>query len=83
MAVNQVIPFTPSTMKWEEWNGGLLHYFGEEPIPYVPETEWTNLANSLRLLNTFSVYNVPGPEEFTEWRDWAAAFVESVNGSSF
>ena len=80
MTIRQSIPFNPRSMSWDEWNGGLIHYFGEEPIPFTTEEDWATLANSLILLPTFATYGAPEINQFSDWREWASAFVEAVNG---
>lgn len=76
----QDIPFLAQDSTWENWNGSMLHYFGEEPLPMVSEENWSQFASSMQSLSTFSVYGIPGPDEFTDWRDWAESVILAVNG---
>jgi hypothetical protein len=78
--ITQDIPFLAEDTTWENWNGSMLHYFGEEPLPYVAEENWPSFANSMSSLSTFSVYALPGPDSYTDWRDWAEAVILIVNG---
>lgn len=78
----QSIPFLTDDMTWENWNGNMLHYFGEEPLPYLNEPNWKDFANNMVSLPTFSVFGLPGPDTFATWQDWAKAVIGSVNGTT-
>ena len=80
--INQDIPFLAEDMTWENWNGNMLHYFGEEPLPYVSEENWVSFADSMVSLSTFSSYAIPRGEEFENWQDWVEAVILTVNGST-
>lgn len=80
MAIQQFFPATPQFMAWEDWNGGLLHYYGEEPIPMLPEAEWRQVALSVGQLATFINYPVPSPDMYEHWQDWANDFSQIING---
>jgi hypothetical protein len=80
--IRQIIEFLPIDMEWTDWNGNLLHYYGQEPIPYVSEENWDTVADYLSGLSTFANYAVPNSDGYTEWQDWAKAFVEAVNGAT-
>lgn len=81
MAFQQFFPFG-SNMSWEDWNGNLLMFYGEEPIPYHPEIDWKNTAKSVVQLVAFEAYPVPDPELFENWQDWADEFTFIINGPS-
>lgn len=81
MAFEQFFPFG-SNMSWEDWNGNLLMFYGEEPIPYHDELNWKSTAKSVVQLATFEVYPVPDPELFENWQDWADEFTFIINGPS-
>jgi hypothetical protein len=78
--IYQDIPVLPVNISWEEWNGNMLHYYGEEPLPYVAEENWPEFARMMGSLTTFSAYGFPGPETYSDWRDWASAIITIVNG---
>lgn len=80
--LKDIIQFLPTDMEWDNWNGNLLHYFGEEPIPYVSEENWDQVADYLSGLATFTNYNIPNSSGYSEWQQWANAFIEAVNGST-
>ena len=84
MAVSQVIrqeiPFLPDNEPWEDWNGSMLEYFGQEPIPYVTEDKWQEFAAALSGTPTFANYALPGPDGFEHWQDWVMAIIGLVNG---
>ena len=78
--IKQIIEFLPADIEWDNWNGNLLHYYGEEPIPYVGEDEWQTVADYLSGLATFANYLIPDSAGYDSWRHWANDFIESVNG---
>lgn len=81
--ITQGIGWIPLNATWEDWNGNMVHYFGEEPIPYIPhEEEWKTVAMAVIGLPTFSVYSPPSPDLYNNWQDWALAFRTAVNGST-
>lgn len=80
MALESFFPFTPDYMSWEDWNGNLVMFYGEEPIPQHPEIEWKIVANSVGQLPTFINYPVPDPQLYDHWQDWANEFTEIING---
>jgi hypothetical protein len=82
MAVQNFFPFSPSGATWESWNGNLIMFFGEEPIPYNNEINWKQTAANVAELPTFSVYPVPDPNRFASWQDWALEFTQIINGPS-
>lgn len=78
--ITQDIFFSGEGQTWENWNGSLLHFFAEEPLPYVKEEEWQQVARTISGLATFANYAVPDPEAFEDWRVWVNMFIEAVNG---
>ena len=76
----QSIPFIATDADWESWNGNMLHYFGQEPLPRVDEDNWPDFAQSMIGLPTFSAYGLPGPESYERWQDWVSTIVGMVNG---
>lgn len=80
MALQSFFPFIPSYSNWEDWNGNLIMFYGEEPIPVLPEAEWKSVANNVAQLPTFLNYPVPSPDLYENWQDWANEFTEIING---
>ena len=80
MALELFFPFTPDYMSWEDWNGNLVMFYGEEPIPVLPEADWKAVADNVAQLPTFLNYPVPDPALYTNWQDWAYEFTEIING---
>jgi hypothetical protein len=80
--ITQNIPFLPENATWENWNGSMLHYFGEEPLPYFEEARWREFAENMVSLPTFSVFALPEPDTFPDWKDWAQTVVAAVNGTT-
>jgi hypothetical protein len=80
MALQSFFPFTPNFMSWEDWNGNLVMFYGEEPIPALPEEDWKQVANNVAQLATFLNYPVPDPQLYENWQDWALEFTEIING---
>lgn len=82
MAIQQFFPYVPQYISWENWNGALIQFFSEEPIPYNPETNWRETAKAACELPTFAAYPVSDPDRFKNWQDWALDFTEIINGPS-
>ena len=79
--IRQIIEFGPEGSSWADWNGNLVHYFGEQPIPYLPdETEWQEVARSVTQLPTFLNYAIQDPMAYETWQDWVRDFITAVNG---
>ena len=74
-------PFIPQYTSWEDFNGNLIMYYGQELIPYTIENDWQHTANGMAQSATFSSYPLPNPEIYSNWQDWAAEFTLIVNGS--
>jgi hypothetical protein len=75
-----VIEFLPNYATWDEWNGQLVHYFGEQTFSVLPETQWKEVAQSVADNPVFDKYSIPDPEAFVNWQDWALSLILSVNG---
>jgi hypothetical protein len=80
MALESFFPFTPDYMTWEDWNGNLVMFYGEQPIPALPEDEWRSVADNVAQLPTFLNYPVPDAQLYANWQDWAYEFTEIING---
>lgn len=78
--ITQSIPFLPDNEPWEDWNGSMLEYFGQEPIPYVVEDEWRDFAMAMIGTPTFANYALPSPDGFERWQDWVMAIIGLING---
>jgi len=82
MALIQFFPFTPDYMSWEDWNGNLLGFYSEEPIPYTSEEGWMIVASNMAQLPIFAKYPIPDPDGYENWQTWANDFTMIVNGPS-
>lgn len=82
MSTQQFFPCVPAYMDWNSWNGNLIMYFPEEPIPYATEDSWQGVAKSVSQLPTFSSYPVPDPSLYANWQSWANEFTLIINGPS-
>jgi hypothetical protein len=82
MAFQPFFPFTPNGMSWEDWNGNLIMFYGQEPVAYNSEENWKETARGVAQLTTFEVYPVPSPDVYENWQDWALEFTEIINGTS-
>jgi hypothetical protein len=76
----QSIPFIAGDNTWDSWNGSMLHYFGEEPLPRVDEDNWPAFARDMISLTAFSAFGLPEPDSYDRWQDWVSAVVTMVNG---
>jgi len=82
MAFQPFFPFTPNGMSWEDWNGNLIMFYGQEPVAYHLEENWRETARGVSQLTTFEVYPVPDPDVYQNWQDWANEFTLIINGPS-
>lgn len=76
-----LIQFLPDFSTWEEWNGQILHYFGEQQFPFLPEDKWVDVARAITNNPVFDAYGVPSPDTFSDWRVWARVLTETINGN--
>lgn len=82
MAFQQFFPCIPDYMSWEDWNGNLIIYYSQEPVPYSEELFWPTTAKSICELPTFAAYPTPDPAAYENWQTWAKDFTEIINGPS-
>lgn len=75
-----VFPFNPINSDWQTFNGNLIMYYGQNPIPITSEDDWTITAKNIAQTPSFMQYNIPGPEIFDSWQDWASQFIILING---
>jgi hypothetical protein len=81
MSLQTFFPFIPEGSDWQTWNGNLIMFFSEEPIPYVEDDEqWRMVAKNVSQLPTFEVYPVPDPDLYQTWQPWASEFTLIING---
>ena len=78
----QYFPFSSQYSTWEDWNGNLIIWYGQESIPSGPEEDWRMIAEEVAELPTFSAYPVPTPGSFETWQEWADEFSQIINGPS-
>lgn len=77
----EYIPFITRENSWDAWNANLAHYFSEQHIPVMSETNWREVANALTTNGFWARYNVPSDSHFDSWQDWADQFSQAVNGA--
>lgn len=77
----QVLEFLPAYNSWDDWNGQLVHYFGEQQFSVLPEAEWVEVALAVTVNPVFDKYSIPDPRGFTSWQEWASALTFSINGN--
>jgi hypothetical protein len=80
MSIQSFFPFSSKFSDWESWNGNLIMFYGEEPIPYNNEISWRDTASNVIQLPTFATYSLPSPDRYENWQDWASAFTQLING---
>lgn len=68
-------------MDWADWNGLLLVWFGEQPLPYHNnEDDWKDTAVSVSGNAYFQPYGIPDPDDYEDWRPWAEEVTALING---
>jgi hypothetical protein len=75
-----IFPFVPEQTDWQSFNGNLIMYYGQEPLPISNELNWHDTARNLVQFPAFASYGIPNPDLFENWQDWAQQFVLLVNG---
>ncbi len=75
-----VFPFIPEHTDWQAFNGNLIMYYGQEPLPISSEINWKDTARNLVQTPSFASYGIPNPESFESWQTWAQQFVLLING---
>lgn len=64
-----------TAVEWTDRIAGLLPF----TVPRLyNEMEWKNWARSLLLNPTISNNDVPDPEDFDDWQQWAERFNQAV-----
>ena len=76
----RVFPFSVENTDWQSFNGNLIMYYGQEPIPISSEDDWEITAKNVSQIPSFVQYNIPDPEGFENWQDWAKEFILLING---
>ena len=79
---NVFLPSIPEYMSWDDWNGTFVIYYGQEPLPILPEDQWREAADQIAALPTFAVYPIPGSGGFSTWQQWAREVTTIINGPS-
>ena len=82
MSVQGFFPFIPHYTTWEDWNGNLIMYYSEEPIPYTSEEDWKTTVKNMIALPTFLSAPIPDPELYEHWEDWVNQFNLILNGKT-
>jgi hypothetical protein len=70
-------------MSWEDWNGNMAIYYGQEHIVFQPEENWRAAAQHMSSLAVMEPYPVPSPDKFENWQDWANEFTLIINGPAY
>ena len=78
----QYFPFSPEYSTWEDWNGNVAIWYGQENIPQVSEAEWQSAAQQIMETPTFAVFPISSPNTFETWQEWAEDFSQIINGPS-
>ena len=62
-----------------DWAQQLRSEYSEDDIPVLyNQNDWQNWGNSLRLIGTFSGASIPRTESFSDWREWAQRFTQTI-----
>ena len=76
-------PCLPDLMSWEDWNGNLAIYYGQQNIMFSSEENWKEAATNMMKMESFGAYPLPNPEPYDSWQDWAKEFTLSINGRTY
>lgn len=78
------ILYDPRYQNFVDWACLLCEQYAAQNL-YIPDasTDWRQWAEGLKAIDIFTNEGVPGPAPFSEWQDWALAFVNAVNHGKF
>lgn len=70
--MNVLVP-EPGGLTWQEWSAAFSGYntsvsFIPQPMP---EVDWKTWAREVRQVPSFEGYNLPEPEDYDTWQEWA------------
>lgn len=69
----------PRPMELEAWINAVT--FSIRDYGFVPQllgSDWKSWARNVIQLKTLSQYQLPDPEDYTDWREWAIYFNDTV-----
>ncbi len=69
----------PQGLDFNTWAARVTEQFASYGIPEpFNESRWKDWACSLFAANALTQKDIPSPQGFTDWRQWASRFLETV-----
>lgn len=76
----QPLVYDPRFHTFESWAALMCEQYAANQLE-IPTalTDWKLWGDGLKAIDVFSNEAIPGPEEYENWQDWAAALLASIN----
>lgn len=68
----------PIGMEVIEWTDRMATFLPVTTYKLEDPDHWQDWARHVVQSSTVSIYNPPQPAEFSDWRDWAERFIQTV-----
>jgi len=71
-----------TAVSFEEWaddNHDTLADYG-----YLPKAgdDWLDWSSAVMLMGALTVFNIPDPYQFTDWREWAIRLMQALGAGA-
>lgn len=72
--------YDPRFHTFESWASLMCEaYAGQQLATPSPQTDWKEWGAGLKAIDVFTNEGIPGPYNYQNWQDWAAALVGAIN----
>lgn len=76
--MSAVTLYDPRGLSFVQWASLLVEMFADQNLEYPTDnTDWKMWAYGLSGNGYFTQYNIPTPDGFNNWEDWAMRVVQS------
>ena len=76
---NNWIPFNPTHMRWDDWQGYMIEDWAELSLPLMKEDNWKEFARAFTSRQGLADFALPNPDNFMDWKEWARSLQTAVN----
>ena len=78
--VSQPLVYDPRFHTWDSWASLMVEFYAAQQLA-IPgkEDTWKQWAEGLKAIDVFTNEAIPGPANFSNWQDWAAALLAAIN----
>lgn len=72
--------YDPRYHTFESWASLMCEQYAPNQLSIpTPGMDWKEWGEGLKAIDVFTNEAIPGPREFTNWEDWVAALLASMN----